>query len=78
MIARLYRMPGAEAPRRASEVLERFGLVEAAARRVSTYSGGMRRRLDLAAGLIGRSTSARRGNIRVHRSLASRMGSAVS
>jgi daunorubicin resistance ABC transporter ATP-binding subunit len=54
MIARLYRLPGAEARRRAGEVLERFGLVEAADRRVSTYSGGMRRRLDLAAGLIGR------------------------
>jgi len=54
MIARLYRLPGAEARRRASEVLERFELVEAADRRVSTYSGGMRRRLDLAAGLIGR------------------------
>jgi daunorubicin resistance ABC transporter ATP-binding subunit len=54
MIARLYRLPGAEARRRASDVLERFGLVEAADRRVSTYSGGMRRRLDLAAGLIGR------------------------
>jgi daunorubicin resistance ABC transporter ATP-binding subunit len=54
MVARLYRLPGAEARRRASEVLERFGLVEAADRRVSTYSGGMRRRLDLAAGLIGR------------------------
>jgi ABC-type multidrug transport system ATPase subunit len=54
MIARLYRLPGGEARRRASEVLERFGLVEAADRRVSTYSGGMRRRLDLAAGLIGR------------------------
>jgi daunorubicin resistance ABC transporter ATP-binding subunit len=54
MIARLYRLPGAEARRRASEVLERFALVEAADRRVSTYSGGMRRRLDLAAGLIGR------------------------
>ena len=54
MVARLYRLPGAEARRRASEVLERFGLVEAADRRASTYSGGMRRRLDLAAGLIGR------------------------
>ena len=54
MIARLYRLPGAEARRRASEVLERFGLVETADRRASTYSGGMRRRLDLAAGLIGR------------------------
>jgi energy-coupling factor transporter ATP-binding protein EcfA2 len=47
-------VPGAEARRRASEVLERFGLVEAADRRVSTYSGGMRRRPDLAAGLLGR------------------------
>jgi daunorubicin resistance ABC transporter ATP-binding subunit len=54
MIARLYRLPGAEARRRANEVLERFELVEAADRRVATYSGGMRRRLDLAAGLIGR------------------------
>jgi daunorubicin resistance ABC transporter ATP-binding subunit len=54
MVARLYRLTGAEARRRASDVLERFGLVEAANRRVSTYSGGMRRRLDLAAGLIGR------------------------
>jgi ABC-2 type transport system ATP-binding protein len=54
MIALLYRLPRAEARRRTSEVLERFGLVEAADRRASTYSGGMRRRLDLAAGLIGR------------------------
>jgi daunorubicin resistance ABC transporter ATP-binding subunit len=54
MIARLYRFPGPEARRRAAEVLERFGLVDAADRRVGTYSGGMRRRLDLAAGLIGR------------------------
>ena len=54
MVARLYRLPSAEARLRASEVLDRFGLVDAADRRVSTYSGGMRRRLDLAAGLIGR------------------------
>jgi ABC-2 type transport system ATP-binding protein len=54
MIARLYRLPLGDARRRAMEVLERFDLVEAADRRVATYSGGMRRRLDLAAGLIGR------------------------
>jgi ABC-2 type transport system ATP-binding protein len=54
MIARLYRLSTAQARSRASEVLERFGLLDAADRRVSTYSGGMRRRLDLAAGLIGR------------------------
>jgi ABC-2 type transport system ATP-binding protein len=54
MIARLYRLPTAEARRRATALLERFDLAEAAERRVSTYSGGMRRRLDLAAGLIAR------------------------
>ncbi len=54
MIGRLCRQPGAEARTRAGELLERFGLVGAANRRVATYSGGMRRRLDLAAGLIGR------------------------
>jgi daunorubicin resistance ABC transporter ATP-binding subunit len=54
MVARLYRLTRVEARRRANELLERFGLVDAADRRVSTYSGGMRRRIDLAAGLIGR------------------------
>jgi ABC-2 type transport system ATP-binding protein len=54
MIGRLYRLSAAEARARANEVLERFVLGDAAERRVATYSGGMRRRLDLAAGLIGR------------------------
>jgi ABC-2 type transport system ATP-binding protein len=54
MVGQLYRLPGAEARRRADEVLERFRLVDAADRRVSTYSGGMRRRLDLGASLTGR------------------------
>jgi daunorubicin resistance ABC transporter ATP-binding subunit len=54
MVGRLYRLSGAEARARARDVLERFGLSEAADRRVSTYSGGMRRRLDLGASLIGR------------------------
>jgi daunorubicin resistance ABC transporter ATP-binding subunit len=54
MIGRLYRLSAAEVRRRTGDVLERFDLVDAADRRVGTYSGGMRRRLDLAAGLIGR------------------------
>jgi ABC-type multidrug transport system ATPase subunit len=54
MIGRLYRLSRAEARGRAVEVLERFGLGEAADRPVSTYSGGMRRRLDLGASLAGR------------------------
>jgi daunorubicin resistance ABC transporter ATP-binding subunit len=54
MIGRLYRLPRAEARRHAGEVLERFRLAEAADRRVATYSGGMRRRLDLGASLVGR------------------------
>ena len=53
MIGRLSRLSPTEARRRATESLERYGLAGAATRRVSTYSGGMRRRLDLAAGLIG-------------------------
>ena len=54
MVGRLYHLGRAEATRRAREVLDRFGLSDAADRRASTYSGGMRRRLDLAATLVGR------------------------
>jgi ABC-2 type transport system ATP-binding protein len=53
MIGRLSRLTASAARRRAGEMLERFGLTEAADRAVKTYSGGMRRRLDLAASLIG-------------------------
>jgi ABC-type Na+ transport system ATPase subunit NatA len=53
MVGRLYRLPPKEAKARAADVLERFGLTDAADRRVSTYSGGMRRRLDLGASLTG-------------------------
>jgi daunorubicin resistance ABC transporter ATP-binding subunit len=53
MIGRLSRLTAAAALRRADEMLERFDLTEAAGRAVKTYSGGMRRRLDLAASLIG-------------------------
>jgi ABC-2 type transport system ATP-binding protein len=52
MMARLRRMPRGDARRRAGELLEQFELSEAGDRRVSTYSGGMRRRLDLAASLV--------------------------
>ena len=51
MIGRLSRL-GPRARRRAGELLEQFDLVEAGDRRVSTYSGGMRRRLDLAISLV--------------------------
>jgi ABC-2 type transport system ATP-binding protein len=54
MVGRLYRLRGAEAKRRATEALERLGLTEAADRVVRGYSGGMRRRLDLGASLVGR------------------------
>ncbi|MEV6151486.1 ATP-binding cassette domain-containing protein [Nonomuraea sp. NPDC052129] len=52
MFGRLYHLPKAAARRRADELLERFDLTDAANRRVKTYSGGMRRRLDVAASLI--------------------------
>jgi ABC-2 type transport system ATP-binding protein len=54
MVARLYHVPAAEARRRAETVLERFELTDAANRTAKTYSGGMRRRLDLGASLVGR------------------------
>ena len=53
MMARLTGLTGRQSRRRAGEMLERFDLHGAGRRRVATYSGGMRRRLDLAAGLIG-------------------------
>ncbi|MEU2763775.1 ATP-binding cassette domain-containing protein [Streptomyces sp. NPDC007094] len=53
MMARLTGQPRGAARRRAAELLERFDLTAAARRPVRTYSGGMRRRLDLAAGLVG-------------------------
>ncbi|HEY8446865.1 MAG TPA: ATP-binding cassette domain-containing protein [Thermomicrobiales bacterium] len=52
MIGRLYHLPRQVARRRAQELLERFDLVEAGSRIVKGYSGGMRRRLDLAASLV--------------------------
>ncbi|QKW10143.1 ATP-binding cassette domain-containing protein [Streptomyces sp. NA04227] len=54
MIGRLLAMPRREAKARAAELLDRFQLSDAAGRAVKTYSGGMRRRLDLAASLVGR------------------------
>src|SRR5512132_842060 len=53
MIGQLARLSHSQARRRAEELLARFDLAEAAGRAVKTYSGGMRRRLDLAASLIG-------------------------
>jgi ABC-2 type transport system ATP-binding protein len=54
MFGRLYQLSSTEARRRAGELLEQFDLVDAADRTAKTYSGGMRRRLDLASALIGR------------------------
>ena len=52
MMARLRGLPAPVARARAGELLERFDLVSASRRRTATYSGGMRRRLDLAASLV--------------------------
>lgn len=52
LFGKLYHLGAAAAARRADELLERFDLVEAAGRMAKTYSGGMRRRLDIAASLI--------------------------
>ncbi|HEX7346268.1 MAG TPA: ATP-binding cassette domain-containing protein [Candidatus Limnocylindrales bacterium] len=54
MFGRLYQLSGRTASERASELLAQFELQDAADRVVKTYSGGMRRRLDLASALIGR------------------------
>jgi oleandomycin transport system ATP-binding protein len=54
LVARLLDLSRREAGRRAAELVERFGLADAAGRLVRTYSGGMRRRLDLAVSLVGR------------------------
>jgi oleandomycin transport system ATP-binding protein len=54
MIGRLLDLSRKDARRRADELLERFSLTEAAKRPAAQYSGGMRRRLDLAASMIGR------------------------
>jgi ABC-2 type transport system ATP-binding protein len=52
LVGRLNHLPRTDARRRAGELLERFGLDAAADRRTKTYSGGMRRRLDLGAALV--------------------------
>ncbi|MCM2389257.1 ATP-binding cassette domain-containing protein [Streptomyces albipurpureus] len=52
MVGQLYQMSGRDAKKRAVELLDRFNLTDAADRPAKTYSGGMRRRLDLAAALV--------------------------
>src|SRR4029077_2337086 len=54
MVARLFGQSRSQARSAAASVLESIGLVEAADRTARTYSGGMRRRLDLGASLVGR------------------------
>jgi ABC-2 type transport system ATP-binding protein len=53
IVGRLYHLPRPQARSRAVELLEQFGLSDAAGRQAKTYSGGMQRRLDLAASLVG-------------------------
>ncbi|MFF3868855.1 DUF4162 domain-containing protein [Micromonospora sp. NPDC001898] len=53
VVGRLLDLTRRDATRRADELLSRFGLTEVGNRRVAAYSGGMRRRLDLAASLVG-------------------------
>src|SRR5260370_40635839 len=52
MVARLAGRPRRQVRRRSAELLERFGLADVAGKRVASYSGGFRRRLDLAASLV--------------------------
>ena len=54
LVGKLTHLPKADIGRRADELLERFGLADAGDRTAKTYSGGMRRRLDLAAALVHR------------------------
>ncbi len=54
LVGRLNHLPAAQRRARAAELLEQFGLTDAARRPLKTYSGGMRRRLDLAAALVAR------------------------
>jgi ABC-2 type transport system ATP-binding protein len=54
MVGRLYHFGRRDSRQRAAELLDEFGLAEAGGRLVRTYSGGMRRRLDLAAALVAR------------------------
>lgn len=54
LVGRLYHLSRADAKRRAHELLEQFSLTDAANRQSKTYSGGMRRRLDLAGALVAR------------------------
>ena len=54
LVGRLYHLPKSDVQSRAEALLERFALSDAADRLVKTYSGGMRRRLDLAASLVNR------------------------